>query len=178
MRESRAEARSIEVREAAPLQEALMQNLMQLYTHDFSEFWAGSERGDLNSLGRFETYPLEGYWSRPGWHAGLIWCDSQLAGFALINDETHSMLPADRNMAEFFVVRKYRGSGVGRAAAEILLSRHPGSWEIAVARKNVRALKFWRDLVRDSPRLSGFEEMDVRSPHWNGPILRFDWRKK
>lgn len=165
----------MEVTEADSSQSLLIQNLIQLYTHDFSEFWAGSSRGDLDAQGRFEAYPLERYWSRPQWFAGLIWCDSQLAGFGLINDETHSRLPADRNMAEFFVVRKYRGSGVGRAAAKILLSRYPGTWEIAVARQNTRALKFWRDLVRSLPKTTHFEELDVRSAHWNGPILRFDW---
>jgi predicted acetyltransferase len=165
----------VEVSKADASQEALMQNLMQLYTHDFSEFWAGTSRGDLDAQGRFPAYPLSDYWSKPQWFAGLIWCDGQLAGFGLLNDETHSLLPADRNMAEFFVVRKYRGNGVGRAAAEILLSQQPGAWEIAVARKNTRALKFWRDLVRASPRTSKLEELDLQSAHWNGPVLRFTW---
>ncbi len=40
----------------------IIQNLIQLYTHDFSEFWGGSERGDLNAEGRFEEYPLDQYW--------------------------------------------------------------------------------------------------------------------
>src|ERR1700742_5051794 len=135
-------------------QATLIQNLMQLYTHDFSEFWAGTSRGDLDAAGLFAPYPLEDYWSRTNWSVGLVWCDHRLAGFALVNDETHSGLPAQRNMGEFFIVRKYRGNGVGRVAAEIVFSRHPGTWEVAVARRNTRALKFWRRIIDSSPRAS------------------------
>jgi predicted acetyltransferase len=175
MGENRAEQGPVDVTEAVSAHAPLIQNLVQLYTHDFSEFWAGTSRGDLDSEGRFLAYPLEAYWSRANWWAGLIWRQGKLAGFALINDETHSGLPADRNMAEFFVVRKYRGSGVGRIAAEILFSRHPGSWELAVARKNTGALQFWRKVIRSAPNASAAEELDLRNAHWNGPILRFAW---
>jgi predicted acetyltransferase len=173
----RANSRSVEVTEAVAAHAPLIQNLMQLYTHDFSEFWSGTSRGDLDSEGRFAAYPLDGYWSRANWSAALIWCRRNLAGFALINDETHSGLTAQRNMAEFFIVRKYRSNGVGRAAAETLFSRHPGSWEVAVARRNTRALEFWRRIVGSSPRASDFEEMNVSNARWNGPILRFGWSK-
>jgi predicted acetyltransferase len=80
-------------------------------------------------------------------------------------------------MGEFFIVRKYRGNGVGRSAAEFLFSSHPGSWEAAVARKNTPALQFWRKIIRSSPDASQIEEMDVQNAHWNGPILRFEWRR-
>ena len=38
---------------------AVLQNLFQLYTHDFSEFWAGSARGELPGEGAcpFRTVP-------------------------------------------------------------------------------------------------------------------------
>lgn len=175
MGEDRLDEGSVQVTEAVSADAPLIQNLMQLYTHDFSEFWAGTSRGDLDFEGRFSAYPLESYWSRANFSAALIWCQHKLAGFALINDETHSGLPADRNMGEFFIVRKYRGGGVARVAAEILFSRHAGVWEVAVARKNTRALQFWRKIIRSSPKASAIEEMDVQNAHWTGPILRFCW---
>jgi len=107
---------------AAPTQAPIIQNLMQLYTHDFSEFWGGTSRGDLNAQGLFDAYPLEEYWSRANWSAMLIWCDQVLAGFSLVNNQTHSGLPALRNMAEFFILRKYRGRGGSRIAAEAIFS--------------------------------------------------------
>jgi predicted acetyltransferase len=171
------DSRSVEVTQAVAAQAPLIQNLMQLYTHDFSELWSGTARGELDSEGRFAAYPLDDYWSRLNWSAALIRCRGNLAGFALINDETHSGLTAQCNMAEFFIVRKYRGNGVGRAAAEILFSRHTGSWEVAVARRNTRALAFWRKIIGSSAGASGIAEMDLSNSHWNGPILRFRWSK-
>jgi predicted acetyltransferase len=98
-----------------------------------------------------------------------------LAGFSLVNDHAHSGESVDRNVAEFFILRKHRGSGVGRIAAEIIFSQHPGVWEVAVARKNVAALSFWRRTVGGTAKATGIQEIDVSNEHWNGPVLRFEW---
>ena len=150
----------------------LLQNLFQLYAHDFSEFWAGSARGELGPDGLFTDYPLAPFFERPGWSAWLLKSGEAPAGFALINDEAHSGLPARRSMAEFFLVRKHRGQGAGRAAAQALIADEPGSWEIAVARANTGALAFWRK-VAAACAAGPVEELDIRSPDWNGPVLRF-----
>jgi predicted acetyltransferase len=166
---------SVKLTVAAAAQAPLIQNLMQLYTHDFSEFWAGTSRGDLNAEGRFDPYPLDDYWRRASWSAQLIWCDTALAGFSLINDATHSGVAAQRNMGEFFILRKYRGRGVGGIAAELIFSQHAGSWEVAVTRKNARALAFWRKTINSSRNASDIQETDLQNAQWNGSILRFDW---
>lgn len=170
------EQRSVSVSVAERAQAPIIQNLMQLYTHDFSEFWGGSARGDLNAQGLFAAYPLEEYWSQASWAAMLIWCDRLLAGFCLVNDRSHSGLKAQRNMAEFFIVRKHRGRGAGRRAAEIIFSQQPGGWEVAVARKNVHAREFWRKTINGSAKCAAFQELDLQDERWNGPIFRFDWR--
>jgi predicted acetyltransferase len=159
------------VRDQAPL----LQNLMQLYTHDFSEFWAGTARGELNEKGLFDAYPLDEYWARDKWAALLIWRDRALAGFCLVNDRTHSGLPAAQNIAEFFILRKHRGSGVGRRAADVIFSRHPGLWEVAVARRNAQAREFWRKAIQPSAKCAQFQELDLHDERWNGPIFRFAW---
>ncbi len=156
-------------------QEPIIQNLVQLYTHDFSEFWAGTTRGGLSPDGRFEAYLLDEYWSNPAWLAFLVWCDDELAGFALINDKAHSNEPVDHNMAEFFILRKYRGQGVGRQVAETIFSQSPGLWEVAVARKNINALAFWWRVINSSRNATGVYETDVSNGQWNGPIIRFKW---
>jgi predicted acetyltransferase len=155
---------------------ALLQNLMQLYTHDFSEFWAGSDRGEVGPDGRFPPYPLEEYWSRPNWSALLIWSGDALAGLSLVNDQTHLDLPAHRNVGEFFILRKHRSRGVGRRAAEAVFALHPGWWEVAVTRKNLRAQSFWRNTLRGADRAKEVQEFDVQNEQWNGPIIRFEWR--
>ncbi len=161
---------SLIVREQA----SVLDNLFQLYVHDFSEFWAGTERGDLSVEGLFEHNPfVDSYWTDPKREALFIQVGGALAGFVLINDHSHSGQPLDRSIAEFFVVRKYRGQGVGRAAAHAAFARHPGIWEAAIVRKNLPALAFWRDTVATMPGAKDVRELDVTNIDWDGPILRF-----
>ena len=149
-------------------------NLFQLYVHDFSEQWAGSERGELNADGRFGEYPpLDSYWQDADHVPLLIRVDGILAGFALLDRHSYSGGSLDRNMAEFFVVRKHRRNGVGRRAVHAIFDRYPGQWEAAVARRNLAALAFWRAAVSSHARVETSEEIDSQTAEWNGPILRF-----
>jgi len=169
-----SDAPRVEVVDAAAADQPAVARLMQLYTHDFSEFWAGLPRGEIGDDGLFPDYPdLDRFWSDPECGALLIRVDGHLAGFALLNREAHSGRPADRNMAEFFVLRKHRGAGVGRQAAHVLFRRYPGQWELAVARRNRPALAFWTRAVETWPTASGLEVIDLDQPDWNGPVLRF-----
>ncbi len=149
-------------------------NMFQLYTYDFTELWAGEDRGELDERGLFESYRyLDDYWREADRIPLLIRAGGHLAGFALVNRFSHSARTLDRNMAEFFVVRKHRRSGTGTIAARAIFSRYPGIWEAAVMRKNVGALAFWRNAVKGHPAVSDIEEKDFRTEEWNGPILRF-----
>lgn len=150
-----------------------LQNMMQLYTHDFSEFWAGTPRGELGQNGRFPDYSLEPYFEHPRWSAFLFKADDRPVGFALINDEGHSTLPTEYSVGEFFIVRKYRGQGLGLIAAQRLFQQHPGAWEVAVARKNTKALRFWQGAIRKCAAEGSVSELDWDRPEWNGAIIRF-----
>ncbi|QUD90713.1 GNAT family N-acetyltransferase [Phenylobacterium montanum] len=147
--------------------------MMQLYAHDFSEQWAGSERGELDEHGRFVDYPLEPYWRDPDHIPLLLRSDGHLIGFALLNAEAHSGRPTDRNMAEFFIVRKHRRGGLGTLAAHAIFALYPGQWEAAVARRNLAALAFWRRAAASDPQVSEIEEIDLDDASWNGPVIRF-----
>ncbi|WP_411286306.1 GNAT family N-acetyltransferase [Phenylobacterium sp.] len=146
-------------------------NLFQLYTHDFSEHWAGHPEGGLGEDGRFEPYPfLDSYWTEADRSALLIRADGQVAGFALVNTFAHSRLATDFSMAEFFVARKYRRLGVGHAAAAAVICERPGQWEIAVTRTNLAAQAFWRRVVATTEGVETYDRADTR---WDGLILRF-----
>lgn len=152
----------------------LIANLFQLYTHDFSEFWAGRPDGELQDDGRFADYPyLADYWVEPDRIPLIFRIADRPVGFALVNSHSHSGLPLDRNVAEFFVVRKHRRGGTGAAAARAVFSRYPGVWEAAVVRKNTGALAFWRKAIAGHPTVSDIEERDYQTANWAGPILRF-----
>ena len=149
-------------------------NLFQLYTHDFSELWAGTPGGEIQDDGLFEPYkPLDLYWREEGRVPLLFRIAGRPIGFALLNGVSHSGLPVDRNMAEFFIARKHRRDGAGTAAARAVFSRYPGVWEAAVARKNTGALAFWRRAVSGHPDVEDVVESDHQTADWNGPILRF-----
>ena len=168
---------NIQLIPATPNDRPVLDNLMQLYVHDFSEHWAGRNLGELGEDGRFPAYPLEPYWSEPGHVPLLIRLGAKLSGFALINNVSRSGRPVERNMAEFFIVRKHRRSGVGTVAAHQIFGRYPGRWEIAVARKNAAALAFWRRAIRQHPLAADAEEIDIAGPAWNGPVIRFRVRQ-
>jgi len=139
---------------APPTKRDVIENLFQLYTHDFSEQWAGQARGELGEDGRFAPYShLDSYWREPERVPLLIRTGGHLAGFALLNRYGRVRPAPDRAMAEFFIVRKHRLSGVGR--------------------KNTAALAFWRRTVGTYPRAAEVEELDLNSADWNGPVLRF-----
>jgi len=164
---------NVDVRPALIDERPAVENLMQLYAHDFSENWAGTQRGDVGEDGRFAPYPLDPYWQDRSHVPLLIRSAGHIAGFALLNDKSHTGDKVDRNVAEFFVLRKYRGSGIATAAAQTMFSRFPGIWEAAVARKNIAALRFWKRAVERHPLRMGLSEIDVQSPDWDGPVLRF-----
>jgi predicted acetyltransferase len=148
-------------------------NLFQLYCHDFSEQWFDRPEGELDEEGRLEEYGLlDNYWSEPRHEAMLIRADGRLVGFVLVNAYSHSRLPIDFQIAEFFVARKHRRSGVGRTAALAVIGARPGLWELAVARRNLGAQHFWRGVAAE---IAGgqVEEQDQNDERWNGLILRF-----
>ena len=163
----------IEITVAPAERRGVFENLIQLYAHDFSEFASARSPLDLGEDGRFAAYPLDAYWCEPGHVPLLIHADARLAGFALLNGASHSGERVERNMAEFFIARKYRRGGVGRLAAHAIFSRYPGLWEAAVARRNLAALAFWRAAVAAHPLARDVREVDVTTPAWDGPILRF-----
>lgn len=154
---------AVSIERAAAAQRAAIENMLQLYTHDFSQFWSGrDERGELGEDGRFDPYPyLDLYWREPDATPLLIRADGRLAGFALINRVFHSGRAADWSVAEFFVARKHRRAGIGLEAARQVFAAQPGLWEAAAAAPNLAAQAFWR---RVSARYRDIEEIAADGP--------------
>lgn len=153
-------------------QRPVLENLFQLYTHDFSDFWSGRDDGELQEDGRFPAYvALDSYWTDPERTPLFIRTEGYLAGFALINRVSHSGLPLDHAVAEFWIARKHRRFGVGLAAAVKIIGHRPGQWEMAVARRNTAALPFWRKVAAEAAG-EEVEELDRDDDLWNGPIVR------
>jgi predicted acetyltransferase len=155
---------------APPGQRPLIGRLLQLYLHDFSEHAAiSSPYGDVDEAGCFAYPYLDLYWREPGRLPFLIRTDGRIAGFVLVNQWFVSGQPGDHCVAEFFVLRKYRRTGLGTAAARRLFDGLPGWWEVPVAHYNAAAQQFWRKVLADRP----FTECVGDGDRWMGPILRF-----
>jgi len=121
-----------------------MANLLELYSHDFSEF----VELKLGADGRFGYEPLPLYWQDPDRHPFLIRVDGHWAGLAFVRKG--SRVSGDRDvwdMTEFFIVRGCRRRGVGTRAAEAIWRRFPGKWEVRVMDRNSKAQGFWPDAV-------------------------------
>jgi predicted acetyltransferase len=126
-------------------QEPVISNLLELYAHDFSEFMDLR----LGQDGRFGYPGLALYWQDEGRFPFLITVDRELAGFALVARGSRvGGDPLTWDMAEFFVVRKFRRGGVGARAACEVWRRFPGSWEVRVLDVNGPALEFWPSAIR------------------------------
>ena len=154
---------------AAASEQPALANLMQLYHYDLSEV----NGADVDECGRFDSRPLEIYWTEAGCHAFLIHVDQQLAGFALVNRQSRLHNPFDgHSFADFFVMRRYRRQGVGRTAAIFLFDRFPGAWEVSSSADNVPGHVFWRSVV-DHYTDGHYSETWLQSPLWRGPIESF-----
>jgi predicted acetyltransferase len=159
----------ISLRPAAADERAALENLMQLYCHDWSELLPL----DVGDDGRFDPYPLDAYWHDEQCHPLLLRVDGKLAGFALVSARSRLTGAAGVfDMAEFFVLRRYRRQGVGTAAARAAFERFRGPWEVRQRDENVEATAFWRRAIN---RYTGGRYQEVRwdDAAWTGPVQTF-----
>jgi predicted acetyltransferase len=115
----------------------VLRRLIEFYVYDYSEYMGW----DVDVHGIFGYRYLDHYWTEPDRHAFFIRVDGRPGGFALVRSGT----PHD--MAEFFIMRKYRRTGIGKQAARRVLERFPGAWEVRQVAANVAATSFWRSAI-------------------------------
>src|SRR5262249_55888480 len=103
---------------------ALLANLLELYVHEMSEIFPV----EIGADGRFGYPELPRYWSEPSTHlAFLIRTGPHVGGFALVTRGSAATTdPQDFDLAEFFILRSYRRTGLGRGAAFALWDRVRG----------------------------------------------------
>ena len=168
----------VDVTLAQASERVLIEGLFQFYIYDFSELEPpASEDFEPGPDGRFAAYPhLDSYWSDKTCTPLIIRRDGRPAGFALINAVSRSGQPVDRNMAQFFVMRKHRRAGVAQAAVRTILTRYPGRWEAAIVERNTAGRAFWPAAIAATPGVTGLITLQGDGVHWTGPILSFTVR--
>ncbi len=148
---------------AVPDDAALLANLLELYVHDLSEVFPVELRAD----GRFgyDTLPL--YWTEPERRFPfLIRYGTRVVGFVLVTCGSPASDDSEvLDVAEFFVLRRYRRAGVGRRAAFLVWDRFPGRWIVRVSEGNRGGLRFWASVVAEYARGTATEHAQAGSPH-------------
>ena len=122
----------------------VIKNLMQFYIYDFTEYVSY----DVGADGLFEAYPdLESYFEEENQKfAYIIKKDGRYIGFVLvksINSEDKTYF----SIAEFFIMKKYRRKGVGKAVAGLVFNLHNGEWEVYQKETNKPAYEFWKKVI-------------------------------
>jgi predicted acetyltransferase len=154
----------VRISPAAADERSVLAALLQLYVYDFSEMLGI----DVDDDGRYHVPAIEGR------DAFLVRVDGKLAGFALVDGK--SRLTGEdgvHDVAEFFVLQRYRRNGVGEKAARWIFDRFRGPWEVREKAENARAIAFWRRVI---DRYTGgrFDEEVLDDERWRGPVQRFD----
>ena len=130
----------VSIRLAGQKDRPVIENLIQLYLYDMADIF----HFPIGLDGRFEYDFLDRFWRRPH----LIAWRGELAGFVLLIDESPVTGTTDRQfVAEFFVLRPYRGKGVGAQAFREVVGANPGRWQIGVLERNLPASAFWRSVT-------------------------------
>ena len=130
-------ARNVDVGSVPYADKEVLRRLIEFYIYDYSEYMGW----DLDVHGIFGYRDLDHYWTEPDRHPFFITVEGRPAGFALVR----SGVPHD--MAEFFIMRKYRRKGIGTRAAQRVFERFPGAWEVRQMAANVAATTFWRSAI-------------------------------
>jgi predicted acetyltransferase len=126
----------------------ILRNLMEKYDYELSQY--GGD--DVNKLGLYGFDYLDNYWQEDAKrHAFFIKVDRKLAGFAMIISDYFYL--DDKNtdfvMSDFFVMYKYRNSGVGKYAAKYIFDMFRGTWQLNTIEKNIVSVNFWKKVIGD-----------------------------
>ncbi|HBM66283.1 MAG TPA: GNAT family N-acetyltransferase [Pseudomonas sp.] len=129
-------------------QASLIRNLYQFYCYESSDW----EQEDVEADGRFYIHEehLQRYWQDDGWGAYLVLVDGFIAGFVLVE---RSELPGidAQELADLFILKKYRRQGIGQAVALQLLGGE-GDWLLRCYAQDLPAVAFCNAVLASLPR--------------------------
>ena len=142
--EADSTATEMEVVRVGVAEDQTLRRLLEFYFHDMAEWF----QFDQHPHGGY-VESTEEYW-REDRDVYFLNLRGLPIGFGIVGaaDGWKSEAGA-RDMTEFFVVRRHRRAGVGKAFASHLWGLYPGSWLVRVYQANQPALPFWRRAVAE-----------------------------
>jgi predicted acetyltransferase len=146
---------------------AALEQLLELYQYELSEIWPQ----DLDVNARY-GFDLTRHRRAERSLAYLARSGEQYVGLALVAPAIVTRTEGTW-MEQFFILKRYRRMGAGRALARHVLFGHPGLWEIGQMPGNVAATAFWRRVIGE---VTGehFVEQQVTKGWWQGLVQQFE----
>ncbi len=155
----------VELKSAENADREIITNLWQYYIYDMAGYsgWPASSKGLYGE----DTSFLDEYWDSDNHYPYLIFCDRELAGFSLLRQYPYENGLND--VGQFFIISRFKGSGAGREAFNLSVSRHPGKWLTRVLCENRGAFKFWTTVIREITGNSFTVDQEI----YNGREMHF-----
>jgi len=160
----------IEILEAGENDIPVIQNLARFYVYDLSEYmgWRCPEHGLFGCRD-------DDFWYSKRNHFFVVRVDGELAGFAVIESLGEENKVADYDVAEFFILRKFRRKGVGRRVAHTLFDKFGGSWQVRQLVDNLPAPIFWRKVISEYTSGNYEESLEfIKEYGWEMVVQRFN----
>lgn len=166
--------RAIRVSVASNTDMPKLTNLFQLYRYDISAS-RGESGQDVLPDGRYpDPHYLSSFWTDPRCLPFLVRVDDRLAGFVLVR--SYSQLtddPTVHDILDFFIMRKYRGQGVGTTVAIHIFDLFVGQWEVREYKSNHAAQTFWQGVIASYTN-GQYTELTWDDERHRGIVQRFE----
>jgi predicted acetyltransferase len=135
---------TIKVILATKNQQSIIAQLYELYTYEMTYL----ADFDINETGFYGYKALPSYWIDTNKFPYLVWVDNKLAGFVLVQQGS----PIENNpniwdVAEFFIMHKFRKKGISQSVAITIFKMKKGTWQVRVWDGNKRAHIFWDKVI-------------------------------
>ncbi|OGT38700.1 MAG: GNAT family N-acetyltransferase [Gammaproteobacteria bacterium RIFCSPHIGHO2_12_FULL_37_14] len=155
----------------------VIQNMGRFYVYDMSEYLGSEEGWEIPENGLYECIDFKKYWEDKSNFPFVVKYKNEIVGFVMV-DKKGSAAEIDFNMAQFFVLRKFKNKGLGRYIAHLCFKKFAGVWEVMVIPGNEGAYRFWRSIIKDYCG-GHFTEYSREIAHFNNSkknIFTFDSR--
>src|SRR5215467_1975859 len=137
----------VSISRMGPESDVVLRDLFEHYIHDMAEWFDIDTKAD----GSY-SYDTSALW-RDGCRAYLARIGDSIAGFAVVGSAVQWLGDVGAcDVREFFIIRRFRRSGLGLTMATLLWNERPGEWLVRVLQSNVPAVLFWR------PAISGYSQ--------------------
>ena len=131
----------LELRKANPEDFPALQQMLELYQYNISDIYLQNTDAEAKY-----GYNLDRHRQDQRFHAHVALEGSQYIGFALVAPAIVTRKEGSW-LEQFFILKRYRRSGAGRALALHVFQTYPGLWEVGQMPANHAAQAFWRQVT-------------------------------